>query len=216
MASNKCSRCSPEGCSSTGLHAIHLVARVFAPHAGASEVALCLYILYKNLLTIYARHICPNNDELATLAVQAVDTEGVQAALQSVLNEAAARLLRSKSKDLAMLQSPLSMLSGVSWLPLANHIFTGWSSRCLMIQHDSAVPICMSSSSGVFCASNRKHHARLVSPLVYGIALFVAVNAVLSTLCCPSCCLASRSFVTADCSDDIHCAVQLCIALPAS
>ncbi len=77
---------------------------------------------------------------MATSAVQAVDTEGVQAALQSVLNEAAARLLRSKSKDLAMLQSPLSMLSGVSWLPLANHIFTGQSSGCLplMLQHDSA------------------------------------------------------------------------------
>ena len=65
---------------------------------------------------------------MATLAVQAVDAEGVHIALQSVLNEAAARLLRSKSKDLAMMQSPLSMLSGVSWLPLTNHIFTGASS----------------------------------------------------------------------------------------
>lgn len=83
------------------------------------------------------RTSAPNDDKLATLAVQTVDPEGVQAALQSVLNEVAARLLRSKSKDLAMLQSPLSMLSGVSWLPLANHIFTGWSSRC-PITHDIA------------------------------------------------------------------------------
>ena len=79
----------------------------------------------KSCQFLYAKHLRPSNDEVATSAVQAVDTEGVQAALQSVLNEAAARLLRSKSKDLAMLQSPLSMISGVSWLPLANHIFTG-------------------------------------------------------------------------------------------
>lgn len=56
---------------------------------------------------------------------QVSDAEGVRAALQSVLDETAARLLRSKSKDLALLQSPLSMVSGVSWLPLANHVFTG-------------------------------------------------------------------------------------------
>ncbi len=57
--------------------------------------------------------------------MQADDTEGVQVALQSILDETAARLLRSKSRDLASLQSPLSIISGVSWLPLANHIFTG-------------------------------------------------------------------------------------------
>lgn len=98
---------------------------------------LCVYYVQKAVNICMQGTSATNNDDFATLAVQAVDTEGVQAALQSVLNEAAARLLRSKSKDLAMLQSPLSMLSGVSWLPLANHIFTGRSSNCL-ITHDTA------------------------------------------------------------------------------
>ena len=59
------------------------------------------------------------------VAVQASDIEGVQAALQSVLNETAARLLRPKSKDLASLQSPLSTISGIPWLPLNSNIFSG-------------------------------------------------------------------------------------------
>ena len=102
------------GCTAAGLRTVQIAAWIAASDAG--EVSSCRQQL--TTLHLYA--------SLTTrVAVQASDTEGVQAALQSVLNETAARLLRPKSKDLASLQSPLSMVSGIPWLPLNSNIFSG-------------------------------------------------------------------------------------------
>lgn len=66
----------------------------------------------------------------------------------------------------------------------------------------------MWSSKASFCASNRKHHACVVNPLVY---VFAFVNFVLLIKL-----LSLHVTCTADLTDDMYCAVQLCIALPVS
>ena len=102
------------GCIAASLHAVQIAARLLEGDAG--EVSTCM-----QSFAIYP-HICTPH---SSTPAQASDTEGVQAALQSVLNETAARLLRPKSKDLLSLQSPLGMLAGIPWLPLDSHIFSG-------------------------------------------------------------------------------------------
>ena len=57
--------------------------------------------------------------------LQESDWASAKAGLQSTIREAAARLLRSKSSDLAALQGPLSLLHGVPWMPLNGQAFTG-------------------------------------------------------------------------------------------
>lgn len=61
----------------------------------------------------------------AAIILQASNHRQTKASLQDVLVETAARLLRSKSADLLTLASPLSLVGGVPWLPLRNHVFTG-------------------------------------------------------------------------------------------
>ena len=56
---------------------------------------------------------------------QVQDSGQTKVALQSILNETAARLQRAKSADLMVMTSPLSTVQGVPWLPLRNNIFTG-------------------------------------------------------------------------------------------
>ena len=83
----------------------------------AAADKLLLYMQYNTM------HACIQLTE--SCQCRQLMQRGLQAALQSVLNETATRLLRPKSKDLLSLQSPLGMLTGIPWLPLDSHIFSG-------------------------------------------------------------------------------------------